>query len=300
MSKGDAQPAPDLSLVQRWFQAVITHPDGLAAGEAASAAEQILPEAPGASRIDDLIAPSSKLSPHERLSVYASAFHARLVECLGETFPILKRTLGEDVFAGFAMGYLQAYPSKSYTLNELGTQFPRYLGESRPPREGEVPDWADFLIELATLEWTIEQVFDGPGIERTPTLTAERLASIEPSKWPTLRLQTAPCLRLLAFAFPVNDYFSAMRQDETAALDMPSPRESWLAVTRRDYVVRRIDLTQAQFAVLSSLQGGAAVEEAIAAADAWLPADDAALAGMIRAWFGQWSATGLFVDVIEA
>ncbi|MEX2215027.1 MAG: DNA-binding domain-containing protein, partial [Phycisphaeraceae bacterium] len=296
MNPPDAQPEPsELSIVQRWFQAVITHPNGVGCGVVSSEATQILP---GAVRIDAVIAPSSRLSETERINIYANAFYARLVECLGETFPILKRTLGEEVFNGFAMGYLQTYPPKSYTLNELGTLFPQYLRESRPARnDHHEPDWADFLIELATLEWTIEKVFDGPGIERLPTLTVDRLLAFPPEKRPSLRLKTAPCLRLLAMGYPVNDYFTAMRKDENAMVEMPSPDESWLAVTRREYVVRRVDLTQGQFVVLAALENGMSVGEAIAAAEAWLPEENEALAREIRAWFEQWSVMGVFVDV---
>ena len=170
---------PDLGFsdLQRWFQAVVTHPDGVGSGAESEEALAIAPLS--RNELESIVTKSGKLSAHERLSIYAQAYHARLIECLGESFPILKQTLGEDVFNGFAFGYLQEYPSHSYTLARLADQFAQYLNETRPDREDsaregdtDAPGWPDFLIDLVNLEWTISDVFDGPGIEGVTTLNA--------------------------------------------------------------------------------------------------------------------------------
>jgi hypothetical protein len=87
-----------------------------------------------------------------------------------EEFPVLKHALGAEVFDAFAVGYLERYPSRSYTLFQLGANFPRFLAETRPEAgkgEGEAlpVNWPDFLIDLATLELTFNEVFDGLGVE---------------------------------------------------------------------------------------------------------------------------------------
>jgi len=144
-------------------------------------------------------------------------------------FPVLKHALGEEVFDAFAVGYLQQYPSRSYTLFQLGANFPRYLAETRPEAsEGaDLPvDWPDFLIDLATLELTFNEVFDGPGVEGEDLLDAERLRAMSPERLLEARLVGVPCLRLLVLRYPVHKYFTAVRRHEDPS--PPGPAETYL------------------------------------------------------------------------
>ena len=150
----------------------------------------------------------------ERLAIYQNAYFARLLECMHSIYPLLLRAMGEEAFDALAVGYLHAYPSRSYTLDQLGDEFPRFLDETRPDRDeaGQATEeWPDFLKDLAELESAIGKVFDGPGTEGQPMLSAEQLAAVNPADWPRLRLTPAACLRTMAFRFPVNDYFTAVR-----------------------------------------------------------------------------------------
>ena len=214
------------------MQAVISHPEGVESGLDSPEPREHLSVASG--DVEQVIAPSLAQSSVERLAIYANAYYARLLECLGEEFPILKQTLGDETFDAFAFGYLQTYPSRSYTLGKLGENFARFLDETRPDEseqeaaadesESEAESvalpigWPDFLVDLARLEWTFTQVFDGPGVEREPLLTAEQLQSVDPEKWPSAKLEVVPCFRLIALRFPVNAYYAAMRRGESPGL----------------------------------------------------------------------------------
>jgi hypothetical protein len=152
------------------------------------------------------------------------------------------------------------------------------------------------LIDLARLEWTIEQVFDGPGVEGQALLSAADLRGIEPGRFGEGRLRTVACLTLLTFKYPVNEYYTAARKvaEGAEAPDAPSPGAQFLALTRRDYVVRRIVLSAAQHALLGGLKEGRRVNEAIAlAAEQWA-GDEAGFAAAIGEWFVEWSAAALF------
>jgi hypothetical protein len=301
----DLSAAP-LSAVQRWMQAVISHPDGVEIGLASPDARQHLPVVHD--HIEEVIAPSLAQTSVERLAIYANAYYARLLECLGEEFPVLKQMLGDETFDAFAFAYLQSYPSRSYTLNKLGENFARFLHETRgeayadddadsetpaAPPPDDLIGWPDFLVDLATLEWTFTQVFDGPGMENEPPLSAEQIQAIAPERWPNCRLEMAPCFRLMALRFPVNAYYAAMRRGEKP--DLPELAPSWLAVTRREYVVRRHDLTEQQFMLLSALAAGESVGAAIVAAAGVVASDRLdRFANQLSAWFTDWTAAGFF------
>jgi hypothetical protein len=296
------EPESPLAKVQRWMQSVITHPDGVAAGLESAAARDHFDVPP--EQVEQVILPSQAMSSVERLAIYANAYYARLLECLGEEFPVLKQTLGDETFDAFAFGYLQNYPSRSYTLNRLGANFAAFLAETRPAAAdtdaGEEiplgPDWPDFLIDLATLEWTFSQVFDGPGVERQPLLEATELRKIGVDRWPNARIEPVPCLKLLALRFPVNAYYTGARRGELPPV--PGPADNWLAITRRDYIVRRHEISEPQFVLLTALiEGqtiGAAIERVLE-----LPDENVdVLAGQLRTWFHDWAAEGFFRRIV--
>lgn len=289
-----------LEVVQRWFQAVVSHPDGVEGGAVSPDAQELIRLDRG--QLEAVVRRSRNLTASERLSIYANAYYSRLLECLGACFPILKQALGDEVFDSFAFEYLQRYPSRSYTLDHLGQHFPKFLDETRPePEEGSEPggvDWPDFLIDLATFEWTIAKVFDGPGVEGRTLLTPEALQAFPAERFADAHLVPVPCLTLLAFRFPVNAYYTAARHaEEGKEVPIPAPANEWVAVTRREFVVRRYPLSPPQHALLTEILAGSTVGEAIAAAAEASDLDDESLAVELRAWFRFWVAEEFFLSV---
>lgn len=285
-----------LDVVQRWFQAVVTHPGGIEGGAASEEAQALIRLNRG--ELEAVVRRSRNLTAAERISIYANAYYSRLLECLGANYPILKQALGEEVFDSFAFEYLQQYPSRSYTLDHLGESFARFLEETRPAEEGEEIGWPDFLIDLATFEWAVAKVFDGPGVEGKTLLTPETLQSFPPERFGEARMVPVPCLQVFTFRFPVNAYYTAARRvAEGEELPVPEPGEEHVALTRRDFVVRRYPLAAPQQALLRAILAGATVGEAIEAAAAASDLDDESLAAELRAWFRFWVAEGFFLSV---
>jgi hypothetical protein len=286
-----------LETVQRWMQAVITHPAGVEAGLASDEARREIDVPPD--ELEAFIHRSRALTSAERLAVYANAYFARLLECMREMFPVLLHAVGEDLFDQFALEYLQRYPSRSYTLGRLADRFASYLEETSPRCDAEAPSsadpsWAAFVVDLARLEWTIEQVFDGPGMENVEPLSAADLAAVPAAQWDAARLVTAPCLVLLATRFPLNDYYTAAREGKDPS--PPAPAESFMAVSRRDFVVRRYPLSRPQHDLLAGLAAGEPLGRALADM-----AQRHGYAGdwqaSLRSWFRLWGAEGFFLRV---
>ena len=281
-----------LAGVQRWMQAVMTHSAGPEAGAAAGSIEVGTP----AWRIDDVIVCSRQLSSEERLEIYANAYTARLLEVLASEFPALQNALGEELFRDFALGYLDEFPSSSYTLADLGRSFPEFLTASRPPRDGEEPDWADFLIDLARLERVYAEVFDGPGTEGNPPLEPAAIQRLSPEIWATSRLTPAPSLRFLVLQFPVHEYVTAIRRQQSP--EIPAPSATHLVISRREFVVRRAAVSPLEFRVLRALAGGAAISDALELAVAGNPAaDDESAALRIHHWFEEWFRASYFTAI---
>ncbi len=270
---------PELALggLQRWLQAVIVHPgtvdEALAAGEAAA----LVP----AGRTDSVVRPSASLTAPERVGVYHGMYLARMKEALESDYPGLARFLGPDAWERFVDSYVQAHPSRSYTLNVLGQRLPDFVRTARVPRPA-------FCRDLARLEWAVAEVFDA---EETPPLTEADLASIAPGEWERARLVPVAALRLLVLDHDAGAHLDALRDGKRR---LPPVRRcrSRVVVYRRGYAVFRREQEAPAFALLADLVEGVPVGEAVARAlarrRARLRADDA------FRLFRDWASMGLF------
>ena len=172
----------------------------------------------------------------------------------------------------------------------------RLLQTKQPLNAG----WADFLIDLARLEWGIYEVFDGPGVEGQTLLDTDQLLAIPTDRWHQAKLTPVVCLTLLSTRFPVNDYFTALRKiDVDEALPMPAAIDSFVALTRRDFVVRRYNLSLMEFELLKALKAGLSIGEAVEAVVPLAPANIglAELAANLQLWFRNWTIEGFFKSV---
>jgi len=289
----------NLARIQRWMQSVITHPLGIQTGIESPLAQREI--AIQAAEIEEVVCRSRHRSSIERLEVYGNAYYARLLECMREFFPATADALGVDVFDQFTLDYLQRHPSQSYTLGRLANQFVPFLEASRAQLENsddrvnaDETHWSDFFVDLARLEWSIDQVFDGPGVENEMLLTMEQLAEVGPERWPGARLLPVVCLKLLSSKYPVSDYYTAFRKQQQPAI--PAAATTYLALTRRDYVVRRYAISEPQFALLQSLVDGEPVGSAIEHA-AERVEDLDQFAETLQTWFKFWASQGFFQRV---
>tara|TARA_R110002049_G_scaffold234002_6_gene407342 strand:- start:4299 stop:5225 length:927 start_codon:yes stop_codon:yes gene_type:complete len=288
---------PSLDQVQRWLQTVIMDPDGIEAGIVSKEAHNQI--AVDLEHVDDVIVRSQNQTSIERLQVYSNAYYARLLECLRSEFPALLHALGDETFDAFAFGYLQMYPSRSYTLANLGAKFPQFLTETRPnvgdESSNEAETWPDFLIDLATVERTYSEVFSSSGFENQRILQPEDVAAIPPEHISDARLIPVPCLRLLKLQYPVHEYISAVRHGNEILL--PTVKPTYLVITRRDYVVRRCSVSSVEFAILADLQSGQTIEQSIEQASAHSGFSLLELELHLSDWFRQWAVSGYFQEI---
>ena len=272
--------APSLDRLQRWLQAVIVHPGSVEHALAAPAATAEVP----AGELEDVVRPSWSLSAEERVEVYHGMYLLRMVEALEGDYPAIRHFLGEDEFPDLVRAYVQRYPSRSYTLNRLGDQLPRFfLDEPARPH-------AAFLHDLARAELAVTEAFDE---EESRVLDAEALRAVPEEAWADARLQPIKALRLLALRHAVVAHLDAAKHGHAAS--RPRRRSSFLAVYRRDYSVLRLELGAAEHALLAALAAGTPLGVAIA--NAALRLRESRREDTVFRWFRSWIAEGLFSSI---
>ena len=273
--------APPLAQLQAWFLTAMTAPGGATRGM--DLAQQRYGLAQGEVLKD---------AGHRqaRLHIYADGYVQRLLECLQADFPVLRRTMGDELFDFFARAYVWRHPSRSPTLYDLGGGFADFLAASQPPGSAGL---LQFPIELARLERARSEAGRAPGLEKRAPRPGPALGWLLGQE---LHLQLAPCTRLLSLSFPVQAFW----REAQAALDgsmppQPEPGASHLAIARLHYRLGMHSLQPWQFHLLQAAgdgqplshcvqaaaqASGRPVDEVLADAMLWLPL--ASAAGLIE------------------
>ena len=265
------------------MQSVFTHPDGTEAGLQSAEAQKCFPT--DIEALDELVLPSKSLTAIERLSIYANMYYWRLIDILADEFPTVQHVLGPEQFTVVVKDYLERHPSKSYTLNQLGSRFPGYIEEEA----GELPH-REFTAAVARVERALEDVFDERYAE---AVSIDALSSLSAVGVGDIHLQIIPALRLLELDYPVNDYITAVREDRH--MDIPAAAKTCIAVYRSNYKPWRVDLEPQRYALLSCLQQGKSLFEAIESCMSASATDD--FASSLEIWFKDWAADGLFCGI---
>jgi hypothetical protein len=252
---------------------------------------------PTAEVVEAFIKPNERLASYERIEIYNRQYWFRLLDCLHDDYPGLRAALGERKFGALIEGYIDQYPSRSYTLRNLGSRLEQFIGESP---ELTAPRTA-LATEIARFEWAQVVAFDG---EARPALSVDELLGVDPAK---LHLGVQPYITLLELNWPLDDWSialkkskRAMRSEASNAVEtggeprkrkrrfaLPRRHRTFLAVHRHDNSIYYKRLEPEGFAVLSRLAAGRSLGEACA------PVPEA-MADQVQQWFANWTTLGWF------
>lgn len=276
---------PEFAVLQRWLLRQIV----------GDAAPQVANSAAGyATDMRGIIRGSPAVPPEQRLAIYASSYVLRLIECLREEFPALRRFVGDQVFDLFAGAYIASRPSRSPSLYGLGAEFADFLEATRPAdADGAAPDCVTAIpASLARLERAISEAHRGVGIEalRGADLPVDTLLQILPD----LRLRMPDTVKLLHLNFDFSGILAAARNGERAG--PPPMRDTHVAVARSHYRVRVHALEQSCFAWLQAIgYQGAAMRDAVARVARMSDRDAGAIMADLTTWLPGAAVDGLVV-----
>lgn len=247
------------------------------------------PSALNSQGINEALLPGAKINASACLAIYQRSYILRLRQCLGEQFPATHYALGPDLFNDFADCYLEAYPSNSYTLYDLGNRFSAWLEDTRPDRdlpEDQREDWIDFMVDLTRYECELFRLFDAPGHEG--------------GEWPELTtpddvLVLQPCLTLATYSYPVAWYYHEIRAGRTP--DFPPEMLSHVVILRRDHQTATFPVTPVQFRFLEMLRNGNRISHILESIAHWTGKP---LELVAHSWQTEvrlaWIAAGFFIE----
>jgi hypothetical protein len=252
---------------------------------------------------ESFIKRNDRLTSFERLEIYNRQYWFRLRDCFYKDYSGLRAILGDKKFGRLAETYLEKFPSRSFTLRNLGSQLVKFL-------EAE-PRWIapkqKLALDMARLEWAHTEAFDN---EARPPLKLDDLAGLDAEK---IRLRLQPHLTLLKLENEADDFLielkknSGLRSEASNAVERNRRRKktrlarglkrkiNFLAVHRYHDLVYYKRLEPGQFVLLSALQSGVTLERACSKLASLKTSGD--LSVTIQKWFSSWAALGWFCGV---
>jgi hypothetical protein len=200
------------------FWRLITAPEGVAAGL------RQIDMKPG--DLGGVIAGDERLDAVQRLDIYANMYFWRLLDILRGDYSALAAAVGDDAFHNLVTDYLLECPSRHPSVRNVGASLADFLTR-RPLAVGR-----PWLVELARLERTRIELFDGPDAE---PLTLDELRTRAPEEFVSLPLPLVPSLAFLEVTHAVDDAWRAAEHEQP--VEAPAAGARTLLVWRQDVTI---------------------------------------------------------------
>ena len=245
--------------------------------------------------VAEFIKPNDRLTSFDRIEIYTRQYWFRLIDCLYDDYPGLRAVVGERKFYRIVEAYLDRYPSRCFTLRNLGDRLGQFLVDTLPPAHPRT----QLAIEITRFEWAQVVAFDGPAVA---AVTVDELLGANPAK---LRLAVQPYITLLELNWPLDDWSIALKKSintlrseasnaveserppEKKRIPLPRKGKAFVAVHRFENSLYYKRLEPDAFRMLAALRDGQTLEAACAA----VPDE---LVDQVQKWFASWTTMGWF------
>jgi hypothetical protein len=208
-----------------------------------------------------------ELGAARRMGIYHSAYWARQLRVLQETFPHVSRALGDEAFRQLARAYLVDHPSEKAAIELVGERFAGFVESRRAQLPAIVP-------ALARLEWARTEALLAP--DPSNQVRREHLAELEFWRLRAVFAGHVRVLRLprsaLLYAKHEGDASVALTHDETVCT----------VVYRRAFKVRHEPFSEPEGSAIELAARRRPFAEVCEAFGAGVPV--AAIAATMGAW----------------
>jgi len=215
------------------------------------------------------------------LAVYLNNYRGQLLDCLRESFGVVRAWLGDSAFDGAAAIHIEQQPPHSWTLDAYALEFPQTL-ERLYPDDREI-------AELACIERELGMIFVGPD---SASLDRAHLAEVD---WDAAILKFVPTLHFLSVSTNAAAIWSSLTANEMPPGAIGLDRPATLALWRDEFAPTFRTLDDGEYDALNTLRNGTTFGTLCTKlVNAVGEADGAALAGGMLA---RWLADGMIEKI---
>jgi hypothetical protein len=176
---------------------------------------------------------SANLEAMERFAIYRNNVILSLITAMAETYPVVKRLLGDEFFNAMAKEFVRKSPPQKPSLLFYGEDFIDFIQHF--PACGEMP----YLADLAKLEWSNVRAFHAADEE---LLDNNILGTVAPESLAEVSFTMQPSVRLMSSDWPVDTIWEENLKDEVATLNLDDFAVNKLLIYRHQFQVKVVNL----------------------------------------------------------
>ncbi len=189
----------------------------------------------------------------DRFAIYRNNVTLSLITAIADTFPVVKRLVGDDCFNAAATTYIRKYPPTQPSLLFYGEDFIEFI------KYYPGCDHLQYLGDVAQLEWYYIRVFHA---QDSRPMDLEILQQVEPAALGDISFIVRPSVQLMNSDWPVDTIWEANLNAEVATLELSDYSGSYLLFHRQEWQVQVINITAECFNFLSALNKGLSINNA--------------------------------------
>ncbi len=181
-----------------------------------------------------------------QFGVYRNAYRARLCAALRDNFEVLPLVMGDAAFDALAHAYIDAHPSRHYSLRWFGHQLCAFMAANDALLDHPA------MLDLARMEWALRQAFDAaPAAPLTPA----ELAAVPAQDWAELQFTLHPAVQLLELQWAVGPVWHALKSGQDD-VNPPDALDHAMLVWRQGMNTQWKSLTQTETVFVQCLLAG--------------------------------------------
>lgn len=232
------------------------------------------------------VSASGRAAPQTQLLVYTNAYRSRLIEVLEGDFPAVANAVGENSFDALAEAYIEAHPSRYFSLRDFGNHMADFLAHTT--------DYKDmpWLSELAKFERLLGQAFDAAD---APILSAQDMAAVPADNWADLRFILHPSVHRIDCIWGTPTMWKVLTDDTPKDVTAKAGESvAWL-VWRQQLTTNFRSLDTDEQIALDAVRKGATFNDACISLSALMTEDDIPLhiATLLKGWITQGLISGI-------
>lgn len=178
----------------------------------------------------------------ERLAIYREGYYLRLIGALKSDYEVLQSYLGVGTFNQLMVNYVEACPSRYFSIRDVGMHLSEYIRTQLP----EQLLWS----ELAEFEWKLTEILFNKEVE---VLSLEDLKSIAPEQWPELVFKLHPSAYLMKHHYNIPESWPLLKENKSCDF-IHHPEANFTLIWRKGYQSYFLSLGAHEETMFTTLQ----------------------------------------------
>lgn len=188
-----------------------------------------------------------------RLAIYRNNVILSLSTAVADTFPVVKRLIGDACFNAAAIAFAREHPPEQPSLLFYGEKFIDFI-KSYPPCKD-----ISYLADVALLEWNYIRAFHA---ENVTLLDKTTLQQIVPESLGDVAFNIHPSVQIMQSDWPVDTIWEENLKPVVGTIDLQNLSASHLLIYRHELQVQVVNLTSECFNLLKALLDGESIANA--------------------------------------